>query len=36
MAVTVNNIPQVDYGVDNPGNLLISKLSAILMEELAP
>jgi beta-lactamase class A len=36
MAVTVNNIPQVDYGVDNPGNLLISKLSGILVEELAP
>jgi beta-lactamase class A len=36
MAVTVNNIPQVDYGVDNPGNLLISKLSEILVQELAP
>jgi beta-lactamase class A len=36
MAVTVNNIPQVDYGVDNPGNLLISKLSGILVEGLAP
>jgi beta-lactamase class A len=36
MAVTINNIPQVDYGADNPGNLLISKLSGILVEELAP
>ena len=24
MSITVNNIPVVDYGVDNPGNLLIS------------
>jgi beta-lactamase class A len=36
MAITVNNIPVVDYGVDNPGNLLISHLSQILVEELAP
>jgi len=36
MAITVNNIPVVDYGVDNPGNLLISNLSQILVEELAP
>ncbi len=36
MAITVNNIPEVNYGVDNPGNLLISKLSGILVEELAP
>jgi beta-lactamase class A len=36
MAITVNNIPAVDYGVDNPGNLLISRLSEILVEELAP
>jgi beta-lactamase class A len=36
MGITVNNIPEVDYGVDNPGNLLISKLSQILVEELAP
>lgn len=36
MAITVNNIPVVDYGVDNPGNLLISRLSEILVEELAP
>jgi beta-lactamase class A len=36
MAITVNNIPQVNYGVDNPGNLLISALSQILVEELAP
>lgn len=36
MAVTVNNIPEVNYGADNPGNLLISRLSDILVEELAP
>jgi beta-lactamase class A len=36
MGITVNNIPEVNYGVDNPGNLLISALSAILVEELAP
>jgi beta-lactamase class A len=36
MAITVNDIPVVDYGVDNPGNLLISDLSQILVEELAP
>ena len=36
MAITVNNIREVNYGVDNPGNLLISKLSEILVEALAP
>jgi hypothetical protein len=36
IAITVNDIPVVDYGVDNPGNLLISDLSHILVEELAP
>ncbi len=36
MAITVNNIKEVDYGPDNPGDLLISKLSGILVEELAP
>jgi hypothetical protein len=36
MAITVNDIPEVNYGVDNPGNLLISTLSEILVEELAP
>jgi beta-lactamase class A len=36
MAITVNNIPVVDYGVDNPGNLLIANLAKILVEELAP
>jgi beta-lactamase class A len=36
MAITVNDIPVVDYGVDNPGNLLISDLSQVLVEELAP
>jgi beta-lactamase class A len=36
MAITVNDIPEVNYGVDNPGNLLISALSKILIAELAP
>jgi hypothetical protein len=36
MAITVSNIPEVNDGVENPGNLLISKLSSILVEELAP
>jgi beta-lactamase class A len=36
IAITVNDIPVVDYGVDNPGNLLISALSQILVQELAP
>lgn len=36
MSITVNDIPVVDYGVDNPGNLLIAELSQILVEELAP
>ena len=36
MAITVNNVPEVNYGVDNPGNLLISKLSEILVKALAP
>jgi beta-lactamase class A len=35
MAITVNNIPEVNYGADNPGNLLISRISEILVEELA-
>jgi beta-lactamase class A len=35
IAITVNNIPEVDYGVDNPGDILISRLSEILVEELA-
>jgi beta-lactamase class A len=36
MAITVNGIPVVDYGVDNPGNLLIASLAQILVDELAP
>jgi beta-lactamase class A len=34
MAVTVKDIPVVDYGADNPGDLLISRLSEILVEGL--
>jgi beta-lactamase class A len=36
MAITVNNIPEVNYGADNPGNLLISRISEILVDELTP
>jgi beta-lactamase class A len=36
ISVTVNDIPVVDYGVDNPGNLLIAALSQILVDGLAP
>ncbi len=35
MAITVQDIPQVDYTPDNPGDLLISALSQILIEGLA-
>jgi beta-lactamase class A len=35
MAITVNNIPQVNYGVDNPGDLLISSLSEVLVRDLS-
>ena len=36
MVITVNNIPEVNYGVDNRGNLLLSALSDILVQALAP
>jgi beta-lactamase class A len=35
MAITVENIPEIDYTPDNPGDLLISSLSEILVQELA-
>ncbi len=34
MAVTVEDIPEINYTPDNPGDLLISALSEILVEEL--
>ena len=34
MAITVENIPEVDYGPDNAGDLLISGLSEILLNGL--
>jgi beta-lactamase class A len=34
MAITVEGIPEIDYGPDNAGNLLISKLSEILVNGL--
>jgi beta-lactamase class A len=34
MAITVDDIPDIDYSPDNPGDLLISALSEILVEEL--
>ena len=35
MAITVEGIPEIDYTPDNPGDLLISALSGILMDGLA-
>jgi beta-lactamase class A len=35
MAVTVDDLPRIDYSPDNAGDLLISKLSQILVAELA-
>jgi beta-lactamase class A len=35
MAVTVDGIPEVNYTDDNPGNLLISALSEIILQKLA-
>lgn len=34
MAITVEDIPDINYTPDNPGNLLISALSEIFVEEL--
>jgi beta-lactamase class A len=34
MAITVDDIPEVNWTVDNPGSLLISALSDILIDEL--
>jgi len=34
MAITVENIPEINYTPDNPGALLISSLSEILVDEL--
>ncbi|MGC1782226.1 MAG: serine hydrolase [Acidobacteriaceae bacterium] len=34
MAITVNNMPEVNYREDNPGEILISQLSDILVEAL--
>lgn len=36
MAITVDDIPEVNWSVDNPGYLLMSRLSAILVEGLVP
>ena len=35
MAITCDEIPAVDWSVDNPGQLLMSKVALILIEELA-
>jgi beta-lactamase class A len=35
MAITVDDMPEVHYAPDNPGLLLISRLSLLLMEGLA-
>jgi beta-lactamase class A len=34
MAITADDIPEIDYSPDNPGDLLISSVSEILVEEL--
>ncbi len=34
MAITVEDIPEISYTPDNPGDLLISALSEILVDEL--
>jgi len=34
MAITVDDMPEVDWSVDNPGYLLMSRLSMLLMEGL--
>lgn len=34
MAITVEDIPEINYSPDNPGSLLISSLSEILLDEL--
>ena len=34
MAITLEELPEVDYTVDNPGLLLLSRLSAVLVEAL--
>jgi beta-lactamase class A len=36
MAITVDEMPEVNWSVDNPGYLLMSRLSAILVEGLVP
>jgi len=34
MAITVDGIPEVDYGPDNPGSILISDLAKLLVDRL--
>ena len=36
MAITVDNMPEVNWSVDNPGYLLMSRLSLILIDDLHP
>jgi len=36
MALTIDDIPEIGYSPDNPGDLLISSLSEILLEQRAP
>jgi beta-lactamase class A len=35
MAITVEGIPKVDYGPDNPGSILIAEIAKILVEGMA-
>jgi beta-lactamase class A len=36
IAITVDDMPEVNWSVDNPGYLLMSRLSAVLVEGLQP
>jgi hypothetical protein len=35
MVITVDDMPQIHYAPDNPGLLLISRVSVLLMDGLA-
>jgi beta-lactamase class A len=36
IAITCDELPEVDYSADNVGNIFISKLTGVLLEELLP
>ncbi len=35
MAITCDDIPEIDWSVDNPGHLLMARLALLLLEELS-